>query len=130
MVIPELLPVTELRLRAGTGWKPGLRRICEHLARPIPRPVQLPPAGRVIVEGPRERDAVFERGHAHDHRRGPAGSQARLRAAMAGLCVPRRAHKKQDASFTDYDVSFIHAVANVVAGSHYQRGSGSASLKG
>jgi two-component sensor histidine kinase len=120
--ILELLPGdAELLLRAGIGWKPGLVGSANiSTGRDTEAGYTLASGRPVIVEDLASETRFSSAALLHDH------------GAVSGLATPIAgrdgraygvlgAHTKKRRKFHDYDVSFLAAVANVVAGAIHRR---------
>jgi two-component sensor histidine kinase len=120
--ILELLPGdAELLLRAGIGWKPGLVGTANiSTGRDTEAGYTLASGRPVIVEDLASETRFSSAALLHDH------------GAVSGLATPiagrdgraygvLAAHTGKRRKFQDYDVSFLAAVANVVAGAIQRR---------
>ena len=120
--ILELLPGdAELLLRAGIGWKPGLVGSANiSTGRDTEAGYTLASGRPVIVEDLASETRFSSAALLHDH------------GVVSGLATPIAgrdgraygvlgAHTKKRRKFHDYDVSFLAAVANVVAGAIQRR---------
>ncbi len=120
--ILELLPGdAELLLRAGIGWKPGLVGTANiSTSRDTEAGYTLASGRPVIVEDLARETRFSSTALLHDH------------GAVSGLATPiagrdgraygvLAAHTGKRRKFQDYDVSFLAAVANVVAGAIQRR---------
>lgn len=120
--ILELLPGdADLLLRAGVGWKPGLvGRAHVAAGRDSQAGFTLTTGGPVVVDNLREEKRFTGQWLLHDH------------AVVSGISCPiaghdgrafgvLTAHTTSRRQFTDYDVSFLAALANVIAGAIQRR---------
>jgi len=118
----ELLPGdAELLLRAGTGWNPGLvGRATVSTARDSQAGYTLASGRPVVADNLKTESRFTGQPLLHDH------------GALSGLTVPIAgrdgraygvlgAHTAKQRRFHDYDVAFVAAVANVVAGAIQRR---------